>query len=79
MTFLSSYQALETEIAVTFGNGEKGKAAGYGEVGLRNTKTGEVVVLTHVLYVPGAFANLFSVRRADAGKRRSSGTGATDT
>ena len=59
---LVNERPLTEDITVTFGNGGQSKPASVGDVML---KTGTyILVLTDVLYVPGASENLLSVRRA---------------
>lgn len=64
----SLFLSLSTNVkaSVTFGNGTTTEAAGEGNIALQTTVRGKVnkIMLTNVLYVPGATTNLFSVKQA---------------
>lgn len=67
LQLFSNYQALDTGINVTFGNGTSAPALGTGQVRLTTIVEGMVsdFKLVDVLYVPGCTAgNLFSVKHA---------------
>jgi hypothetical protein len=64
---LSNYQELDRHVCITFGNSGTLHAQGKGTVRLTTEVAGtrKELVLTDVIYVPGANCNLFSVKRAD--------------
>ena len=62
----STSSARYKDVFITFGNGERAKAEGSGNVRLCNVCGGDSgdILLTDVLYVPSAAANLLSIPRA---------------
>ena len=66
LDIFSKVQPLDKDVFITFGNGERAKAEGSGNVRLWNVCGGDSgdILLTDVLCVPSAAANLLSIPRA---------------
>ena len=68
LDIFSKVQPLDKDVFITFGNGERAKAEGSGNVRLCNVCGGDSgnILLTDVLYVPTAAANLLYIPRQSA-------------